>query len=321
VERQLTALGGPEVQVKAYALAGQPLTFDTTANTYVGTIRLGLASVSGESFDTLSAPVQFEVVESNLAEPARVSMSRSSPPFETVTIKVPDAKSNLVVHVASRFNPAGEPVSLGVTPRLLVNTDRLRIQGYGLETARVHVEAVGHPNPETVVVALRTDPSAYLETSTLKLSPDGTADTVLRSDGSGRVRIVASAAGFSNATADITFDPPWRTIVSAILGGLLGGLVRVLPGLRRGAKAGRTVVTLVVAVIVGLLVFGLLLLGVNTLLIDYKVRVSDVFVLVASAMGAWVGTLALPKPPVKQGASLPPRSQDREKRTGEDSNP
>jgi hypothetical protein len=296
VERQLILNSETEVQLQAIVLAGNPLTFKAEENAYVGTIRVGVAALDAATVN-LSVPVRFDVVESGMADPSSIEVTTSSPPFATINIKTPSVKNGVKCRVSSRFDREGTEVSLPIAPQLVVGLDRSAIQGYGLETTRLHVETIGVEKPGGTLVSLHADPSAHFGTSPLKLADDGTADTLMRSDGTGNVVVTAKAAGLPDGTAPVTFDPPWRTIVSALIGGLLGSLVRIVPGIKRGANPGRTAALLVVGILVGLLVFGLLAVGVNTLLIDYEVRVGDVFVLIASAMGAWAGTLALPRPP------------------------
>jgi hypothetical protein len=109
-----------------------------------------------------------------------------------------------------------------------------------------------------------------------------------------------SAAGFSDASYQVSFEPPWRTIWFSLAGGLVGGLIRIAPGLRRGFRRDRAAVALLVAVLIGSLVFGLIVLGVNVLPVTFAVRVGYVFVAVVSAVGAWLGTAALK--PIRVGA-------------------
>lgn len=282
------------VDLKPFVLAGKALTLDRPTGEFKGSIRIGVADLSNPTEGlALSAPMTFNVLEADLADPSQVALDKTSPPLETIRIHTPVVEEPFVVRVASQFDLAGVPVTLRVSPTLFVQTDREVIQGYGLETASVYVWTVGVSTPKGRTVQLRAKPSAHFAQSRLILDEEGRAETHLRSDASGPVTLTASMAGLGNADYPIQFDRPWRTLAFSLVGGLLGGLIRVAPGFRPGSRLARPVIALFVSVLIGALVFALTALGVNVLPVEFAVRSGDIFVFAVSALGAWLGTAAL----------------------------
>lgn len=282
------------VDLKAFALAGKALTRDRASGEFSGSIRVGVADLSSLAEGLrLSAPMAFDVLEADLADPPQVTLDTTSPPLKTIRIRTMEVVEPFVVHVASRFELQGIPVTLRISPTLRIQTDRKAIQGFGLETTKVEVWTVGVAHPQGRAVRLRADPSAHFAQSSLRLDEDGHAETLLRSDAAGTVTLTASMAGLADADYALRFDRPWRTLAFSLAGGLVGGLIRVAPRLRPGIRLRHPAIALFVSVLIGALVFALAVLGVNVLPVEFTVRIGDVFVFAVSALGAWLGTAAL----------------------------
>jgi hypothetical protein len=289
VGRQLDTKGR-EVNLKGFVLPGQPLTYREGSRRFEGTILVGVADVLEASAGRpLSASVTFQVLEAGMAQPDSVALEQTSPPLKPIQVWAASPTSTVTLRVASQFAPEGARVVLPVQPTLLVRVDRREIQGYGLETTVAHIAAYGLAKPGGREVQLAAEPSGFFEKSHLTLNEQGTASTVLRSDGAGPVRISASAAGLTPGTAELEFATPTRTLFAALLGGLLGGLLRLLPAMRRGMRASRLFIGLLGAVASGVLVFLLYAVGVNVLPVAPTVTVGTVLVLAVSALGAWFG--------------------------------
>lgn len=288
------AKDGREVKLKAFVLPGQPLTYQRELGLFEGSIRVGIADVFEQSEGRpLSAPVTFQVIETGMAQPDLVELARTSPPHETIRVRVPSPAASVTVHIASRFDPKGTAVVLPVQPTLLVYPDRAEIEGYGLDTTRLNVATYGLPRPGGRVVQLRAKPSAFIEPSQVTLSAQGTAQALLRSDAAGSVTVTASAAGLDSGTTALEFLTPTRTLLAGIVGGLLGGFLRLVPAMRRGLSASRLLLGFLTAVASGLLVVALYAIGVNVLPVEPKVSVGTVVVLAVAALGAWFGTALL----------------------------
>lgn len=289
------AKDGRQVQLKPFVLPGQPLTYHRQRKLFEGTIHVGVADIFEQAEGKpLSAPVTFQVLESDMAEPTSVALEVTSPPHKTIQVRTASPGTAVIMHIASRFDPKGTAVTLPVHPTLVVRPDRAEIQGYGLETTVLHIAAVGVTNAAGRTVQVSAAPSAFFNPSEVKLSDTGTAAVVLRSDSSGLVTVTASSPGIAEGATTINFRPPILTVVVCLIGGLIGGLLReVIP--QRGRVKRRWLSGIGAAVLMGFLVFFLYAVGVNVLPVEPKVAVGSVFVLVVSALGAWFGTGLLDK--------------------------
>jgi hypothetical protein len=233
------------------------------------------------------------VVESGESDPENVVLTATSPPMKTFTIRTPSVDEPFVVRVVSQFDPKGIPVNLRVIPTLFLSLDRADIQGFGLETVRVSVSALGIASPKGKRVQLEADPSGHFENASLTLDENGRAQTTLRSDGTGPATITVSAPGNVIASKSMNFETPWRTILACLIGGLVGGFIRLASSHVRGTGWKGGILTLLVSICVGAVVFGLSVVGVNVFAINFTVEVGSVIIFVLSALGAFVGDKAL----------------------------
>lgn len=315
VFRQL-AVDGTEIQLKPFVIP-QRLSFNATLGKFVGSIKIGLHEIGSPApRRNLSAPISFEVLESELANPAALSIDHSGFPLTSVQISSFNAPDGLKVTVASPFNPNGVPVELALAPTFAIGINR-SIEGLGLEETTVSVFARGLDDVLGRTVQLVLNGPAKLESQVLTLDKDGNATTKIRSVGAGSAKVTATLAGFKPVEATVALTMPYLTFASSALGGLVGGLIRLLPGLRR-ASGSRFLLGLTVALLVGIVVFGLYAVGVNVLPFNFTVQQGAVFVLVVSAMGAFFGSgilgapprVHLPAPPAQEATPTTPNEDE-----------
>jgi hypothetical protein len=290
-----------ELTLKPYALSASPLTYRPESRTFVGTVRVGVSDVIDPSVGrALSVPLVFEMAESDIAQPAQVQLTRTSPPNGEFRISVAQPEQPHSVRVLHAFDPTGVELKLRVKPTLFVRADRQQVQGYGLETTRIQVIGYGMPQGRPVKVDLSTDGSVYFAQSTLTLDADGRASTQLRTDRTGPLAVSAAAPGFDSVPTTLHVTWPWRPLIVSLAGALLGGLLRLLPGANRGTNR-RWWLALAVAMGAGVLVFLLAAIGVNLLPLAFPEQAGYAFVFVVSALGAWLGVHVLPKLPGQAG--------------------
>lgn len=281
-----------KVDLKPYILGGW-LVYQPSSRKFVGKLHVGVRDlVDRMAMRDLSVPMLFQVLDEDVAAPVSQQIKRTSPPTLPITIAVAQPDEPFFVQVASSFDPEGIQVPMKIKPTLMIETDRKILQGFGVETVGVNVWSYGREKPENITISLSSDPSVHFEKTVLKLDAEGRASTRLRSDWPGTVVLRASGRGFDSVPVEITVQWPWQTLLFSLCGGLLGALLRHLPQKRRGT--GRQWwVALAVSVGAGLLVFLLMLLGVDLLPLTLKVQVGYAFVFAASALGAWFGVKLL----------------------------
>lgn len=203
--------------------------------------------------------------------------------FKSVELRATDPSGEVRVQVRAADKGLGLTVPVH-RPRVTVDLNPKTIQGFGLESAEVHIRTEGLPNPKGRSLSLRTS-SGRLLTNGLALDENGVAHTELRSAGFGQVSVEVSAFQLKSANATVDFAPPWRFLAFALGGGLLGSLTQFLQtssSRRRGAWK-----PFGAAVLAGLLAATAAAVGINLLTIDLPSMGGESLALVIAALGAW----------------------------------
>lgn len=286
------AVNGTEVQLVAYAFVGQPLTRDAQGR-YVGTIQLGVANIQQNDAGKLSAPITFQVLETGLADPAQVTVSEISPPYQSIRIASMAAPTGLTVHVVSQLDPKppGLAVTIPVAPSLDVSVGRAVIDAFGLEETPLMVTVSGIDAPAGKVVQLSANPGGYISDPYVKLDENGMGRTSVRSGAPGKVAIHASGLQMS-ADTEVDFQFPTLTLLASLIGGAVGGAIRMLSQARHHSPA-KWAAGLGISMLLGVLIFALYAVGVNVTPLKLAVVVGQIVVFVVSAVGAYFGTRLL----------------------------
>ena len=294
--RQLSA-DGAEMQLKPYAIPGQPLQYKADSKTFIGTIRVGVADLSGGGVSrALTAPMSFEVLETALAAPSMFEIAQTSPPSKEVTI-TSTVVGTTRLRITSTFSPETLDVEVPMEPTLIVSIDADNLRAFGMQTARITVTAIGDSGPEGRRVTLSA-PGAFLTEGTPPtLDESGTAYATLRTDAAGRIVVTASVPGYATGSASVHVVVPLFTIAAVTLGGLLGGFLRLGPRIRKRMNVTQFIVGMIISIGVGVLVFALYATGVKVLPVDFSVVVGDTLAFAIAGLAAWLGTKVLPKLP------------------------
>jgi hypothetical protein len=291
VARQLSSTG-EEVQIKPFALVGRALHYVHAERRFTGSVAVGATDISGsQGTKDLSVPVLFE----ELGSEQRVTLSRTSPPFERFIVSTAAAGEPVTLSIASSVSQEGMSITVPVEPTLLIDVDNTELRGMGLQLARLTVRAVGGtaaPEGKSVSVSA---PGAFLTNDEVKFDANGVARAELRTDRTGQILVSATSTGYVAGVLDpIEVRWPWQTFVWSLGGGVLGGFLRQGPKIRSGAKGARIALSLVLAAATGTLVFVLYVLGVKLLPVTFGVQTGDLFAFAASALGGWLGSGILP---------------------------
>jgi hypothetical protein len=278
-----TDAAGNAVQLKAFAIAGRPLVYDAAQRVYRGTIILGITAIVPRPEPLpLTAPVVFQVLDADSADPAETSFQSTSPPYKIVQVTLSAVRP---VQVLSTLIPdGGVNITLPLNPMLAVEVGRSAIDGFGLETTPVNISLLGVERPGGRVVTLRTD-AGYLDPTRVQLDENGNASVAVRSGSVGASRITATTPGVESAQTIVQFNFPYLTLLASIFGGLAGGFVRA-----RGRPRGRA---LAVAAVWGLIVFVCYAVGINLLPFTPSVTIGAALVFAVSALGALFGPALL----------------------------
>ncbi|HUP42738.1 MAG TPA: hypothetical protein VM599_05960, partial [Thermoanaerobaculia bacterium] len=241
----------------------------------------------GES-RTLETPIELLVTaEVDEVEPRRISLDRTNH-FSEVSLRATSPRDLVRVRLVPSFDPEGAEIEMPVLRgELRLTISPREIQGLGLETARVTVQAAGLPSSAGLVVALSCDRGS-LEADALTLNPSGIASTTIRSVSLGGATVRAEAAGLAPGEAPVHFVFPWLFLAATLVGGVVGSLIR-WARTEHAARRSLWVELLVLGVLVGLVVAAAYSIGINLLGLEPKARAGEALVFVLAALGAYFG--------------------------------
>lgn len=289
---RVLANDGTELVIKPYVRAAKRLRFIPDAQEFVGSLAIGLASLgSAQGSQMLSAPFAFKVFETG----QHVSVQQLSPPYALIDIATDAAARPPILHIAANFTDERLAATAPLVPTLRVGLDNQTLEGLGLQTATVTVDAVGGPTVPTGVVSLSA-PGAVLDDDRLDLDSHGRAHTRLRGVLAGRITITATASGYDAGATSLGIVWPSYAIIPTLLGSLLGAAIRMSTRPRRDMTATRLAYGLICAAVIGELVFGLYdLVGLLSLLtpLHLDARVAGLVAFGAATVAGWNGIGAL----------------------------
>ena len=293
--RQL-AQDDQEVQLKSYVLVGQPLRYVLATKQFEGSIVVGVADLFGEGRSrAFTVPLLFEVLEGALADPSKVELRETSPPFERIKVTSSVIGQPATLRIASNFSREGVVVEVPVEPTLLVSIAGGDLRAYGVQTTSVRVTAIGG-GEETPSRVMFTAPGAILmDGEELTFDEHRMAEAKLRTDRPGVVTVTAQAMGYVPGSDTVTVIRPWPTLLAACFGGFVGGFVRLGTRIGKGTSVTQFAVGMIISVFVGIMVFALHVVGVRLLPVTFSVEVGDIFAFAVAALAGWLGTGVLPQ--------------------------
>jgi hypothetical protein len=185
-------------------------------------------------------------------------------------------------------------MELTALPRLVLQPDRSRILGLGLDEAiiaitRVEPDGRNSPVARDTPVTVTVEGRARVDPTPLLLASDNaTTRLILRSSGLGTITIRASADGVGGATTmRQTF--PVLPLIAACIGGALGGFARrYVKGARRKANGRRIIEGIVVSTV--LFVAGVL--GVGYLNLPQSIVGTEAGAFLTGALAGFLGVTA-----------------------------
>jgi len=212
--------------------------------------------------------------------------------FEKVDLAAGSPPDPVRLQVRPTFDPQGQstpPIEIPVLRGAIrLTVSPRRIQGLGLETARVSVQAVGVPPPDHLSVDLSSD-RGWIDPAPVSLDASGLASATIRSVTTGTATLhAASIASLAPGEVSVTFLFPWLFLGAALLGGGAGGLIRRA----RAAPAERRSLwmdLLVLGILVGLVIACAYSVGINLLPFQPTAHAGEALVFVLAALGAIFG--------------------------------
>jgi hypothetical protein len=144
---------------------------------------VGVADLFGEGRSrAFTVPLLFEVLEAALADPSKVELRETSPPFERIKVTSSVIGQPATLRIASNFSREGVVVEVPVEPTLLVSIVGGDLRAYGMQTTSVRVTAIGG-GEETPSRVMFTAPGAILmDEEELTFDEHRIAEAKLRTD-------------------------------------------------------------------------------------------------------------------------------------------
>ncbi|HEU0053130.1 MAG TPA: hypothetical protein VFQ39_08125, partial [Longimicrobium sp.] len=211
-------------------IVGGGFRYDPRARMFVGRILVGILDRDrrGQRV-TLPSPVDVQIGgELDDASPNPFSVTRTSIPFQQVTVRTQDVRRDTVVLlVLSTFDPEGTRLKVPVSrPAVVVRASPRHVAGLGLEKADVIIEA---PFPDVTVPLSVTASRGRPGAATADVGP-ASAVVAVRSRGIGADTVTVAGGPYAGEVI-LVYDTPWLIALCVLLGGALGGVLRGLaPG-------------------------------------------------------------------------------------------
>lgn len=274
------------------------MTFVPSSARFEGRLFVGVVDAKNPaSAKPLAQKAQVQVTGTvDTIEPATVSVNHSNLPFAPVHLAAANPADSVQLSFRFTFSPSTLEKDLPVIrPKLNLKVSPNRVGGLGLETATIVVRLEGLTTPEGREVTLDTDRGG-LEATTIRLNNSGAGSTSIRSIGIGMARITAADPPATTGQVTVRFMWPWGFLLGATAGGVCGAGIRALT-LRKKQQLSTKAVTAMIGsgVLIGILVAAAYAVGVNLTGIRPLAKAGEALVFVLSALGSYLGKIAVPK--------------------------
>jgi hypothetical protein len=282
--------GDQQISYQLYFFPYEPFTYNDSLKKFQS--KMGfffLRSDSSLASNTID-PVNIIVTSNDLKQvnPRPLQISHLNFPASDVNLAGDNLTDSVEIRVITASKPEGYLTFLKIKPVLQILTNRVSLQGFGVQKIPVEVRLIGSNSPNAVRVGV-TAQKGTLTPDTFTLSYNKPQTIYLTSEGTGETLISAKSSNLESNDLHLSYDFPWYFLLASIIGGLLGGFAKYYSG-RKKKFSMRPIIGGVLAGLVGATAYyGL---GINLLKFKFSAEMNEFAVLALSALFGYFG---LPK--------------------------
>ena len=279
--------GAKQISYQLYFFPYAPFTYNNSLRKFQS--RMGFFFLRSDSLSAVDpidpATVIITSTDLDSVSPRPLEIKHLNFPASDVDLLGDNLTDSVGIRVITSLNPQGYQTFLKIKPVLEISTNRLSLQGYGVQKIPVEVRLIGSNSGDSV----RVDLSASKGT----VSPDAvtlrynTPQTVyLTSEGTGKTLISAKSSNLESNDLHLSYDFPWYFLLASIFGGLLGGFAKYYVGRKRKFSM-RPIIGGVLAGLIGAM--GYYALGISLLNFKLSAGLNEFAVLALSALFGYFG--------------------------------
>ncbi len=285
-------------QTESYSIAFttvRPFRYDHVLKTFKATLGFFLSSPDTNSHGKEIEPVNLAVVSEavNIITPDHLKIPHVFTPFSNVDLVANSVIDSAQVKVITISNPDGYKTYLKVEPALEIWTNKLSLQGYGIQTMPITVRFIGSSSTDSVSVNFSAS-AGSVSPGSMFVTYNKPSTIYLRSEGKGVAILSAASSNSKSNEITFTYTFPWSFLLFSIVGGLIGGLAKHYFA---SDKKNFPVKPIIGGILIGFMVaVAYYFLGINLIGLSLSAGFNEMAVLGLSALGAYFGITVSPKP-------------------------
>ena len=279
--------GAHQFSYQLYFFPYEPFTYNDSLRKFQS--KMGFFFLRSDSVSAVNPidPVNIIVTSKDLkqVDPRPLQINHLNFPASDVQLAGDNLSDSVEIRVITDSKPDGYQTFLKIKPILEISTNRVSLQGYGVQKIPVEVRMVGSNSRDSVTVAV-TASKGTVEPNAVTLRYNSPQTIYLTSEGTGKILISAKSSNLESNDLHLSYDFPWYFLLAAILGGLLGGFANYYAG-RKKEFSLRPIIGGILAGLVGCLAY--YALGITLLNFKLTAEMNEFAVLALSALFAYFG--------------------------------
>jgi hypothetical protein len=279
--------GARQISYQLYFFPYEPFTYNDSLRKFQS--KMGFFFLRSDSLSAVNPidPVNIIVTSNDLKQvnPRPLQINHLNFPASDVDLAGDNLSDSVEIRVITASKPDGYQTFLKIKPVLEISTNRISLQGYGIQKIPVEVRLIGSNSPDSVTVNLSASKGTVTPTAvTLRYN---TPQTVyLTSEGTGKTLLSAKSSNLESNDLHLSYAFPWYFLLASILGGVLGGFTKYYAGRKKNFSI-RPIIGGVLAGLVGAMAY--YALGITLLNFKLTAEMNEFAVLALSALFAYFG--------------------------------